>query len=117
MKQKTPITIEWLEAHGFEKLTGMMPVGFGERYCYVCKLSVGESIFIDISTTPDSYGHYSIHMSVKSKNENCSYYKDNVELSKRTINYEEENRNCFYVEELLTLLDLTNNSELKEFFQ
>ncbi len=117
MKQKTPITIEWLEAHGFEKLTGMKPAGEGERYCYVCKLSVSESIFIDISTTPDSYGHYSIHMSVKSKNENCSYYKDNVELSKRTINYEEEKRNCFYVEELLTLLKLTNNENLIEFFQ
>lgn len=116
MTRETPITVEWLEAHGFEKLEGMMPAGYGRRYAYSFKLAQGESIFIEASTTPDTYGTYPLHMSVRTKQESCDVYRHNVELSKKQCDYEKGIRNCFYVEELLTLLDLTDNSDLKEFF-
>jgi len=116
MERKTPITVEWLEAHGFEKLTGMQPVGYGKRYSYCLKLAEGESIFIEVSATPDTYGNYPLHMSVRTTQKKCEVYRDNVELSKKSADYEKMVLNCFYVEELLTLLDLTDNGDLKEFF-
>lgn len=115
MKRETPITVEWLEAHGFERVTGMQPVGYGERY--FLKLTKNESIFIEISTKADSYGNYPLHMTIHNKNEVCDFYRSIAELSKKQCDYEKMELNCFYVEELLTLLDLTNNGELKEFFQ
>jgi len=105
MNGKTPITIEWLKSHGFKKLTGMQPVGLGEEYNY--KLSNNETI--NVQTSPDSCGNYPLHMSVRSK-------QSKIELSKKVCDYEKKVKNCFYVEELLTLLDLTDNGNLKEFF-
>lgn len=116
MTRETPITVEWLEAHGFEKLEGMMPAGYGRRYAYSFKLAQGESIYIEVSATPDTYGIYPLHMSVRSKQQECEIYKNEAELSKKQCDYEKGIRNCFYVEELLTLLDLTDNGDLKEFF-
>ena len=105
--ERIKLDVEWLLAHGFERIGGMQPVGQGQEYRL--KLSKTESISVYISTTPDSYGSHGLHMSVRTK-----FTK--AELSKSSFNSEMTDKNYFYLDELFTLFDLTGNSECKEFF-
>lgn len=105
--ERVKLDVEWLLAHGFEKIGGMQPVGQGQEYWL--KLSKTESISIYISATPDTYGSHGLHMSVRTK-----FTK--AELSKSSFNPEMTDKNYFYLDELFTLFDLTGNSECKEFF-
>lgn len=120
----TPIDIKWLLAHGFERLGGMRPVGCGDSYRI--SLARSESIIIDvpnpqeyenaiaidISGTPDTYGPKPMHMVVHTK------YCDSEIHKKQYIPDGNGGwiANPFYVEELFTLLDLTDNGDMKEFF-
>lgn len=104
MKKETPITIEWLETHGFEKMTGMSPVGAGEMYYY--KLDKRQSIHVE--TTGGSLNI--IHMYVYLD------YRREANIVKPYHDIENNRINCFYVEELHYLLELVDCDDLIEFF-
>jgi len=104
MKRDTPITVEWLESHNFIKHTGMTPVGCGEMYYY----KLGKNEIININTTGGSLGIIKM----------CVYqgHKNQVEITKPYQDIENSKFNCFYVEELHYLLELSNNDTLIEYF-
>lgn len=130
MENKTPITIEWLEEHGFKKLTGWQPVGCGNRYW----LSLAKqeeivvvipnpleddnteddnTIAIEVSSSPDFFGSKPMHMCVFTK-----YCESHIDKKQYILDGNGEwIATPFYVEELFTLLKLTNNEDLIEFFK
>ena len=124
MEERTPITVEWLEAHGFKKSEGMHPTGEGQRYWLSLAKSEGivvvipsplehdNAIAIEISGTPDFYGPKPMHMTVYTKYSESS-------IDKRPYIPDGNGgwiATPFYVDELFTLLKLTNNEEMIEFF-
>ena len=124
MENKTPTTIEWLEEHGFKKSTGMQPVGCGNRYWLSLAkqeeivvvipnpLEHDNAVAIEVSSSSDFFGSKPMHMCVFTK-----YCESHIDKKQ----YIPDGNGGwiatpFYVEELFTLLKLTNNEDLIEFF-
>lgn len=123
MERKTPLTIEWLEKHGFTKNTGMRPAAEGDSYSY--RLGKSESIYIN--TTGGSWGRLRFEI-YKNHNNNVSIEKPWINeealkaqvINDKLVNDKGETinpHNQFYLEELIYLLELSNNENLIDFFK
>ena len=104
MKRDTPITVEWLESHGFIKWSGMQVVSEGDAYYY--KLGKNESIYINTTGGTLNIMEMSIYRDQRNQ----------VKMTKPYQDIKNNKFNCFYVEELHYLLELSNNDTLIEYF-